>query len=69
MTKKTGNIIFISMIIGVILGFLGGLYMKLVNLIIYFAPIGVMALIGGIIAENTDIEQLSMYGVILLALR
>ncbi|NOY89434.1 MAG: dicarboxylate/amino acid:cation symporter, partial [FCB group bacterium] len=33
--------------------------MKLINLIIYFAPIGVMALIGGIIAENHDsINQL-----------
>ena len=28
--------------------------MKLVNWIIYFAPIGVMALIGGIVAENRD---------------
>lgn len=28
--------------------------MKIVHLIIYFAPIGVMALIGGIVAENRD---------------
>lgn len=28
--------------------------MKLVSLIIYFAPVGVMALIGGIVAENRD---------------
>jgi len=33
--------------------------MKIVHLVIYFAPIGVMALIGGIVAENRDsIDQL-----------
>ncbi len=45
-----------------VLNFFDGLnraIMKLVTLILYFAPIGVMALIGGIVAENRgSIEQL-----------
>ncbi len=46
--------------------------MKIVNLIIYFAPIGVMALIGGIVAEERDsfdqlISGLGMYSLTVIA--
>jgi len=42
--------------------------MKLVTLIIYFAPVGVMALIGGIVAENREsidelVSSLAMYSI------
>ena len=42
--------------------------MKLVTIIIYFAPLGVMALIGGIVAENRDSIQELVSGLALYSL-